>query len=135
VNVQGKIEVFYDGGCGLCVSARRWAQARDRNQRLVFRDFTAPALQTALPLDREQLAIEMVVRTEDGRILRGFEAWLTVLGALPRWRWLAQVLVKPPLRWIGPPAYRFVGRHRRLFPWALAGACSTGACGHEPKHT
>ncbi|MFI5165925.1 MAG: thiol-disulfide oxidoreductase DCC family protein [Thermoanaerobaculales bacterium] len=133
--MQGKIEVFYDSGCGLCVASRRWAEARDRGHRLVFRDFTAPALQDALPADRSELANEMVVRVGGSRLLKGFDAWLAVLSALPHWRWPAHILAVVPFRWIGPPAYRFVARHRRVFPWTLAGGCSADACGHEPKHT
>jgi len=115
---RGTIEVFYDGGCRLCVASRRWAEARDPGHRLEFCDLTAPAPQTDQPLDREEPVTEMIVRREDGGLLRGFDAWLAVLGVLPRWRWLARVLASPPLRWLGPPVYRFVARHRRHFPGA-----------------
>jgi len=127
-NVRGGIEVFYDGGCRLCVASRHWAEARDRGRRLVFRDLTAPALQTAILLDRQALALEMTVRTEDGRLLKGFDGWLAVLGALPRWRWFALVLGAPPLRWIGPSVYRFVARHRRRLPWDMADGCTGPDC-------
>jgi predicted DCC family thiol-disulfide oxidoreductase YuxK len=126
--VPNRIEVFYDGRCGLCAASRRWAEARDRSHRLAFRDFTDPAHGVDLPFPAAELTREMVVRTLGGRLARGFAGWLEVLGALPRWRWLATLLDAPPLRWLGTAGYRLVARHRNVFPMAIAGGPSGEAC-------
>jgi len=123
-----RIEVYFDGACRLCRASRRWAEARDALHRLRFHDFTDAAEAASLPVDASVLAEEMVVKTGAGTIARGFAAWLLVLDALPRWRWLGRFLGVPPARWVGPAAYRFVARHRRWFPMAVSGGCADGAC-------
>ena len=123
-----RIEVYFDGACGLCLASRRWAEARDARHCLRFHDFCDPDEAASLPVEASVLAEEMVVKTESGAVSRGFAAWRLVLGALPRWRWLACALGAPPLRWIGPSLYRFVARHRRWFPMAVSGGCDDGAC-------
>ncbi len=112
----GETEVFYDGECRLCRVSRKWAERRDAGGRLAFCDLNDPAATASLPLDADQLRAEMWVRLPNGTLASGFAAWLAVLRSLPRWRILAAVLGLPPLRWLGPPVYRLVARHRHLPP-------------------
>jgi len=123
-DLRGGIEVFYDGGCRLCVASRRWVEARDRAHCLQFHDLDAPATQAVLPGGGEQTFLEMMARTSDGRLVTGFDAWLAVLSVLPRWRWLARALAAPPLRWVGPPVYRVVARHRRRLLGNVTDRCA-----------
>lgn len=107
-------EVFYDGECRLCRVSREWAKRHDAGGHLSFRDLNDPAATASLPLGGEQLRAEMWVRLPDGTLASGFAAWQAVLLSLPRWCLLAAVLGRPPLRWLGPPVYRLVARHRHL---------------------
>jgi predicted DCC family thiol-disulfide oxidoreductase YuxK len=106
------IEVYYDGECGLCVGSRNWAEHRDAADRLAFKDLNDPS--ERFPVPREQLREAMWVRLANGRLESGFRAWLEILRALPGWRLMASALRLPPFRWLGPPIYRLVARHRHL---------------------
>lgn len=110
--VRRTTEVFYDGACRLCTASREWAERRDVEGVLCFRDTADPAAADRLPMERETLAREMIVRLPGGRVVGGFEGALAVLRALPRWHLLGAVLELAPLRWLGPSVYRVVARHR-----------------------
>jgi predicted DCC family thiol-disulfide oxidoreductase YuxK len=103
------IEVFYDATCPLCRVSRRWVEGRDHDRRLAFRDLEDPA---AAGCTSGAPGGAMWVRLPGGVTASGFAGWLAVLRALPRWRYLARGLGLAPLRWLGPPVYRLVARHR-----------------------
>jgi len=106
------VEVYYDGSCAFCKASREWAEKRDADGVLRFCDGADPAAADRLLVEPERLAREMIVRLPGGRVVGGFDAALAVLGALPHWHLLAAILALPPLRWLGPPVYRMVARHR-----------------------
>jgi predicted DCC family thiol-disulfide oxidoreductase YuxK len=110
-----QIEVWMDGRCRLCRRSQAWCEQRDRDQRLVFRDFRI-ADDAELPLHRDAHEGSLWVRADDGRLQRGFAGWLLIMNELPRWRWLARVAAMPPFRWFGPPVYLLVARFRHLVP-------------------
>ncbi len=109
-----ELEVYTDGRCPLC----RWMRARvepyDTAGRLEWADYNDPAAAArAAPHTPRELAAEMHVRRkQDGAWFKGYWAWLEVLRALPRWRWLAPVLATWPFTALGPPFYRFVANRR-----------------------
>ncbi|MGE5235897.1 MAG: thiol-disulfide oxidoreductase DCC family protein [Acidobacteriota bacterium] len=109
-----RIEVWYDGGCPLCARSRRWAERRDRDGALHFRDFTSRSEAGNLPAPPAELDRAMCVRAPDGKVDWGFAGWRAILAALPRWRWLARVLGWRPLRGLGPRLYRLVSLHRHV---------------------
>ena len=106
-----KLEVWMDGDCSVCRASMAWCEVRDRGERVRFHDFRAAA-DDDLPAPREVLEASIWVRGPDGALHEGFEGWRTILGALPRWRWLAHATRFPPLRWLGPPIYRLVAGNR-----------------------
>lgn len=110
------IQVFYDAACPVCRASRRWAERHDSGRRLLFCDINDPPAAGPAPAGDEGPADAMWVRLPGGEIAGGFAGWLAVLRALPRWRPLARVLASPPIRWAGPPVYRFVARHRHALP-------------------
>ncbi len=110
------IEVFFDGECRLCRASRDWAERRDPDGRLAFRDLNDPVAAASLPVPHENLREEMWVRLPGGTLASGFSGWLAVLRVLPRWRLVAAIIALPPLRWVGPIIYRIVARHRQLLP-------------------
>jgi predicted DCC family thiol-disulfide oxidoreductase YuxK len=109
------LEVWYDGQCPLCRASRDWCATRDPEGRLEFRDFRAAA-ELELPVSRAAAEASMWVRGADGALSGGFAGWRRILAELPGWRWLALVSGAPPLRWLGPPAYRLVAHARALLP-------------------
>ena len=127
-----KYDIFLDGSCSFCRWLRAKIEPQDRNVRLRFLDYNDPAVAADTPFPRSDLDREMHLRTPNGKWLGGFEAWLELLRVLPRFAWLVWMAGLPPLRWLGPPLYRFIARHRYSIPGAPA-RCATDAC--APAHT
>lgn len=114
----GRPVLVYDGDCGFCTSAARWAE----------RGFGATA--TALPwqglgddglralgLTRDQVARAAWWVGPEGRPLGGHLAVAAALSAGGGWRRPAgRVLRTPPVRWGASVAYRFVSRYRHHLP-------------------
>ncbi len=127
-----KYDIFLDGSCSFC----RWSQAKiepyDSGGRLRFLDYNDAAVAAQAPFPRADLDREMHVRTPEGKWLRGFEACLALLHVLPRLVWLGRIASLPPLRWLGPPLYGFIARHRYSLPGAPA-RCETDTCA-APAH-
>jgi len=107
------LQVWYDGDCAVCQRSRRWCEAKDEHERLQFIDFRV-ATDEQLPVARDELESAMWVRSEDGRLLAGFDGWREIMAALPRYRRLAQACGTPPIRWLGPPIYSLIARFRHL---------------------
>ena len=109
---QPSAEVWYDGECAVCRSARNWCESHDRAGRLTFRDYRTTD-DRELPVPRSAVETSLWVRDPRGRLAGGFDGWRMILAELPSWRWLARLTGMPPLSWLGPPVYRVVARSRR----------------------
>ena len=112
--VPGPTRVFYDGGCGLCHGAVRFAARRDILGRLRFAPLDGPTFRRTVPVEaRRDLPDSLVVLTAEGAVLSRSEAILHLLGRLGSpWPAVASVLawVPVPLR---DGVYRLVARLRR----------------------
>lgn len=120
--------VFYDGGCGLCHAAVRFALRRDRDgSRFAFAPIGRAAWREAFPDAEQPPRDTVVVRTADGRSLLRSAAVLRLARRLS-WPWalLAGLvwLVPAPLRDL---AYRGVARVRRRLFAAPQGVCPAGS--------
>jgi predicted DCC family thiol-disulfide oxidoreductase YuxK len=113
----GRIEVYTDGRCPLCLWLRARVEPFDREARIEWLDYNEPQNQLrAAPHTPVALAEEMHVRRTDGTWSKGFDAWLDVLRVLPRWRWSARVLALWPFTAVGPVFYRWLASRRyKLF--------------------
>lgn len=108
--------VYTDGRCPFCQWSRQKVERYDSDAAVEFRDYNQPAAARETPYTDQELATEMHVRTPDGKWWGGFAAWIQVLRALPRWRWLGRLLSYVPFCWIGPALYRLVARNRYRTP-------------------
>lgn len=121
----GPTRVFYDGGCGLCHGAVRFAARRDALGRLRFAPLDGPTFRRTVPAEaRRDLPDSLVVLTAEGAVLSRSEAVLHLLGRLGSpWPAVAAVLawVPVPLR---DGVYRLVARLR-----GRREACALGAPG------
>jgi predicted DCC family thiol-disulfide oxidoreductase YuxK len=113
-----KYDIFLDGSCSFCRWSRSKIEPYDSGRRVRFLDYNDPVVAASTPFPRSDLDQEMHLRTPEGKWLRGFEAWLILLRVLPRLSWLGWIAGLPPLRWLGPPFYRFIARHRYSLPGA-----------------
>lgn len=110
----GPTRVFYDGGCGLCQGAVRFAARRDILGRLRFAPLDGPTFRRTVPAEaRRDLPDSLVVFTAEGAVLSRSEAILHLLGRLGS-PWPA---VAGALAWVPDPLrdgiYRLVARLRR----------------------
>jgi len=112
----GRLVVYTDGSCPFCKWSRQKVERHDGDGRVEFRDYNDPPVARETPYSDAELAAEMHVLAPDGRWYGGFHAWLEVLKALPRWRWLGKILGYPPFRWMGPALYRVIARNRYKAP-------------------
>jgi predicted DCC family thiol-disulfide oxidoreductase YuxK len=123
--------VFYDGGCGLCHRAVRFALAHDRDgSRFRFAALDGDAFRAAIPAPvRPTLPDSLVLLDPDGTLHVRSDAVLSMCRRLGgRWRVLAAIAGVLPRR-VLDAAYDGVARVRlRLF------ARPTTACPMVPPH-
>lgn len=93
-----KIEVFYDGRCGMCCSFHEWIHRQERAFKIDFVPYQAERAEEVFPgIHTLDPAREMIVRTETGEIYRGAEAWVMCLYSCANHRDLAKRLARPAM--------------------------------------
>jgi predicted DCC family thiol-disulfide oxidoreductase YuxK len=125
------IEVFFDGGCPLCLREMNLLQRWDRRGKIRFVDISSADFQAAaVGATQEALMAQIHGRLPDGTWLQGVEVLrrlYTAVGfgplvVLSRWPVIAQVL-----DW----GYAVFARNRHR----LAGRCPTARCSAKPHST
>ena len=109
------LEIYFDGNCQFCRWSRETVLKWDLNRRLNFHDFNQPQ-SPQTPFSLEELRREMHVLSADGEWHNGYSGWIAVLKALPGLHGWAKLMELPPFLWLGPPAYRFIAKHRYQIP-------------------
>jgi predicted DCC family thiol-disulfide oxidoreductase YuxK len=129
-NDHHEIEVFYDGGCPLCLREvnllRRW----DRQQRIQFTDIDAPAFHAeAIGKTYQELMAKMHGRLPDGTWVQGVEVFRRLYGAVGFKR-LVTLSRLPVISQILSLGYTVFARNRLR----LTGRCDTKSCStmHAP---
>ncbi|MFE5734652.1 thiol-disulfide oxidoreductase DCC family protein [Streptomyces sp. NPDC056528] len=107
--------LVYDGDCGFCTTAARFAERRVRPRCDVvpwqFADLGA------LGVTRERAAYEVLWVTPVGAVDGGARAVAKALvSAGGTWALLGRTLLLPGVRWIARRVYRFVATHRHRLP-------------------
>lgn len=83
----GAVEVFYDGSCPLCVREIGFYQRCKGADAIEWVDVSDPVNATAIPdLDRETAMARFHVRTADGTLTSGAQAFSDLWKALPGWK-------------------------------------------------
>jgi predicted DCC family thiol-disulfide oxidoreductase YuxK len=78
-----EIEVFYDGGCPLCVREIGMLKKWDRHQKILFTDIDAPEFQSlALEKSYDELMSKMHARLPNGTWLTGVEVFRQLYSAV-----------------------------------------------------
>jgi predicted DCC family thiol-disulfide oxidoreductase YuxK len=118
------IEVFYDGGCPLCVREMHALQRWDKTNRIKFTDIDAPDFNPVnLGITQRELMAQMHGRLPDGTWLRGVEVFRRLYAAMG-FRWLV-ALSRLPILSHGLNAGYWLFAKNRLW---LTGRCSHGSC-------
>lgn len=119
---QGLTRLFYDGGCGLCQGAVRFAARHDSSGVIRFAPLGGETFRRLVPDGvSAHLPDSLVVLTPSGQLLLASDAVIHLLGRMgPGWGWLGAVLARVPAGW-RDAAYHGVARRRRrgeACPWA-----------------
>jgi predicted DCC family thiol-disulfide oxidoreductase YuxK len=114
------LTVLYDGACPLCRREIGVYRGLQPNTPVCFADVSDAALPLPPGTTREQLLARFHVRSREGQLLSGAEAFLALWSALPGWRWLALVGRLPGAAWVMERTYRLFLRWRpTLQRWAF----------------
>ena len=114
--------LIFDGECGFCTLCARWI-ARRWTSNPPPRALTWQSLERDWPegtTPRVQQMRESVWWIEGDRHEAGSRAIADALLATSGpWRVLGSFILRPPVAWIAPRAYRFVARHRHQLPGGM----------------
>ena len=117
------LTVLYDGACPLCrreIGIYRGLQPLRSDSPVCFADVSDAALPLPPGTTRDQLLARFHVRSRDGELLSGAQAFLALWAALPGWRWLALLGRLPGAAWAMERTYRVFLRWRpTLQRWAF----------------
>lgn len=123
-----EIEVFYDGGCPLCLREMQWLRRRDRRGQIRFTDIAAADFEpSAVGKTQDELMALLHARLADGTWLVGVEVFrrlYRLVGFAPLVAVTRLPVVSQLLDW----SYGLFARNRR---W-LTGRCRGGACAVPP---
>ena len=118
-NESPPLTVLYDGACPLCRREIGIYRSLRPNTAVCFADVSDAAVPLPPGTTREQLLARFHVRSRDGQLLSGAQAFLALWAALPGWRWLALMGRLPGAAWAMERGYRLFLRGRpALQRWA-----------------
>ncbi len=107
------IEVYYDGRCGMCCTFHEWINRQTRAFKIQFIPYQSPVAEEVFPgVGTLDPAREMIVRTDEGAIFRGAEAWVWCLYSCADHRALARRLAKPVMLAVAVRMCRLLASNR-----------------------
>lgn len=113
------VTVLYDGACPLCRREIGLYRGLQPTTPVCFTDLSDGLLPLPPDATREQLLARFHVRSADGQLLGGSQAFLALWAVLPGWRWLARVGRVPGAAWLMERVYRLFLRARPILQrWA-----------------
>ena len=114
------LTVLYDGACPLCRREIGIYRGLRPNAPVCFTDVGDAAQPLPPGTTRDQLLARFHVRSHDGQLLSGAQAFIALWAALPGWRWLALAGRLPGAARAMERTYCFFLRWRpALQRWAL----------------
>lgn len=105
--------LVFDGGCGACAATIGRRQAFFARYGFSVAPYQEPWTQQLLGLDAATLAQAIHLRTPDGAVVRGIDAFRVVAAAIWWLTPLAWLLGIRPLRPLFEAAYDFIAKRRR----------------------
>lgn len=108
-----KIEVFYDGRCGMCCSFHEWINRQPRAFQIDFIPYQSPNAERIFPgIGTLDPAREMIVRTCQNEIYRAAEAWVLCLYSCANHQAVAKKLASPGLLCVAIHTCRVLAANR-----------------------
>jgi predicted DCC family thiol-disulfide oxidoreductase YuxK len=125
------LQIFYDGSCSVCATEVERYGRKDRDDRLILVDISAPGFDPApFGITLAEFMYQMHAIDRSGRVFRGVEAFWAIWQAFPNSTLLglSGKLIKLPL--VNPLArlcYRLFAGIRGYLPKRRSD-CSSGSC-------
>lgn len=92
-------QIYYDGKCGLCSREINYYRDRDKNHSIEWIDVTSEP--ECLQQDGISLATalkHMHARRDDGRLVKGVDAFIAIWQHIPGWQTVARLAALPVIR-------------------------------------
>lgn len=107
------IEVYYDGRCGMCCTFHEWINRQPRAFEITFVPYQSEEAEVKFPgIGTLDPAREMIVRTSEGSLFRGAEAWVWCLYSCANHRGLARRLARPVMLAVAIQMCRLLAANR-----------------------
>lgn len=107
------IPVFYDGKCSFCTRSVEVVRRLDSLKRFRFIDMHLPTAKAEFPdLDLERGALELLLRSPDGKWLGGYDAFRFMAKHFPALWAILPILYLPPVPQIGRRLYHRIASRR-----------------------
>ncbi|HUX22542.1 MAG TPA: DUF393 domain-containing protein [Spirochaetia bacterium] len=90
-----KLTVYFDGSCPLCRSEMSYYEAQDVAGAICFSDIADLSQSVPRDLSRQQAKSRLHVRKQNGDLVAGAAAFVSVWQALPNWAWAARIAALP----------------------------------------
>ncbi len=89
-----KLELFYDGDCGLCAGFKQWLSKRIRaDVELICEPYFSIKAQQIFPeINRYKPSENLVIRINGQQVYCAEQAWVTCLYVSKNYRWLARIM-------------------------------------------
>jgi predicted DCC family thiol-disulfide oxidoreductase YuxK len=113
---DAKLTVYYDSECPICRMEINHYRGIDEQRVICFADAREEVTEFPADLTRDAALARLYVRREDGKLVSGAEAFVTLWMRLPGWRWLATLRHVPGMMWVMERGYILTLRVR---PWLV----------------
>ena len=133
VNESPPLTVLYDGACPLCRREIGVYRGLQPIAPVCFADVNDVAMPLPPDTTRAQLLARFHVRSRDGELLSGAQAFLALWAVLPGWRWLAWAGRLPGAAWAMERAYRVFLRWRPVLQRCASRLDRPSAQDHTPR--
>jgi predicted DCC family thiol-disulfide oxidoreductase YuxK len=125
------VEVFFDGGCPLCLREINMLRRWDRKNRIRFTDIDAPEFHAeVLGKTQDDLMAHIQGRLADGTWIRGVEVFRELYSAVGL-GWLVQLTRLPVLSHMLDWGYSLFAKNRLR----LTGRCDAAKCSVDKTRT
>jgi predicted DCC family thiol-disulfide oxidoreductase YuxK len=130
---MAQLEIFYDGGCPLCLAEMRHLKHLDVQKNIKFIDINDNTFPSNYPeIDRASANRILHGRLKDGSIILGLDVTHRAWSLVGRGKWTA-ILRMPIFKHIADFFYHIFARHRyRISKW-LTGQERCQSCSLEAR--
>lgn len=126
-----KTVVYYDGGCPICSREIETYRKKDKNERIIFEDISAPDFDPIeYGLDPKKIHKKMHARTPDDKIVTGVNAFITIWREIESLKFLVPLAQFRPIYLILSVGYWCFAKLRPLLPRKT---CDSEVCFRDPK--